>query len=111
MRPDHLEAKLDRSAVDEYKRTIALGTRPTVLALSVLDVKAPFSVPRDATIVRHWGLAHYVIDGHHKLAAAAELGGSYPIQLLSFLSKGASMADWPTDLDLLRAYLRIRHPD
>ena len=38
----------------------------------------------------HWGLSHFLLDGHHKMHAAAESGQS--IQLLSLLSLDGSLA-------------------
>jgi hypothetical protein len=38
----------------------------------------------------HWGLTHFLLDGHHKMHPAAESGR--PIQLLSLLSVDGSLA-------------------
>jgi hypothetical protein len=38
----------------------------------------------------HWGLTHFLLDGHHKLQAAAETGR--PLRLLSLLSVEGSLA-------------------
>jgi hypothetical protein len=60
-----------------------------VLAVSVLDRTQPFD-SADA----HAGLVHFVLDGHHKLEAAARLGVA--ITVLSFVSIDASLADEAT---------------
>jgi len=39
----------------------------------------------------HWGLVHFLLDGHHKVEAAAEAGLS--LQVLSLLCLDASLAD------------------
>ena len=64
---------LKAERVAEYSDARA-GTRaPTAVALSVLDTKEP-----------HWCLAHYLLDGHHKVFAASQTGR--PLTLLSFLA-------------------------
>lgn len=69
-----------------YEIAIGSGGQPTALALSVLDIKQP----SESTEV-HWCLAHYLLDGHHKMYAASVAGK--PITLLSFLSLGESLAN------------------
>jgi hypothetical protein len=51
---------------------------------------------------QHWGLTHFLVDGHHKMHAAAESGR--PIQLLSLLSLGGSLAT----ADQVTAVARLR---
>ncbi|MFV0328588.1 MAG: hypothetical protein ACK5KL_02005 [Dysgonomonas sp.] len=46
-----------------------------------------FTTPKDG-IVSHWGFANYLLDGHHKIEAAALEG--LPVKLISFISKDAS---------------------
>jgi len=79
---------LDWNSVRRYKDLLASGTLPTAVALSVLDVKGPAEAYNQ--VVEHWCLAHYLLDGHHKVFAAAESGHS--VQLLAFVScsKGIS---------------------
>lgn len=89
--PLHQPGTLDPDRVAEYETLLNDGNTPTALSVSVLDVKAPVTVERPTDLVEHWCLAHYVLDGHHKIQAAAQLNA--PIGLLSFLSVGASIAD------------------
>lgn len=70
---------LDRARVEYYKDAFVRGEHPTVVALSLLDIKGPNLNDRV-----HWCLAHYVLDGHHKLAAAAETGSE--IGLIAFIA-------------------------
>ncbi len=70
---------LDRARVEYYKDAFDRGERPTVVALSLLDIKGPNS--KDHV---HWCMAHYVLDGHHKLAAAAETGSE--VRLIAFIA-------------------------
>lgn len=74
-RPD----MLDPSRVDHYADALMAGTRPTAVAIGVLDIKGPAS-----SGLEHWCLGHYLIDGHHKLMAAARTGR--PIVLISFIA-------------------------
>ena len=73
-----------RERVDEYEGLIRSGAEPTVFALGILDHTQPFD-SRDA----HTGLMHFVLDGHHKLEAAARLG--VEIQVLSLVSLDDSL--------------------
>ena len=74
-----------------YEVSIGSGRQPTALALSVLDIKQPATSPGEFTVTEHWCLAHYLLDGHHKMYASAVTGK--PITLLSFLSLGESLAN------------------
>lgn len=69
-----------------YEILIGSGGQPTALALSVLDIKQA----SESAVNEHWCLAHYLLDGHHKMYAASITGK--PITLLSFLSLGESLA-------------------
>ena len=65
---------------------IGAGERPTVLAISILDRTQPHD-KRDS----HSGLIHFILDGHHKIEAAARIGAE--ISVLSMLSIDDSLAD------------------
>ena len=75
---------------ESYVSKINSGHKPTALALTVLDIKAPATLEGDPEVIEHWCLAHYLLDGHHKTFAAAEV--IKPITLLSFLSLEESIA-------------------
>ena len=81
LKPDELDA---------YRSSIGSGHKPTALALSVLDIKQPANWVGDPKVTEHWCLAHYLLDGHHKMFAASEI--DKPITLLSFLSLKESVA-------------------
>jgi hypothetical protein len=73
---------LNKDQVSKYRAELEAGQRPTAVAISLLDVKgAAFS---DATEFEHWCLAHYVLDGHHKIEAASQ--AQVPITMVSFLA-------------------------
>jgi hypothetical protein len=78
------------------------------VAVSFLDVRAP-AVDQGPDYYTHWGLTHFLLDGHHKLEAAAEHGAA--VQLLSLLSVSGSLAS-PEELARvgeLRARPSARH--
>jgi hypothetical protein len=81
---------LHADAVRSYKDALLGGTTPTALAISILDIKQPADWEGNPEINAHWCLSHYLLDGHHKILAASELG--LPISILSFLAveKGIS---------------------
>ena len=83
------EQLLNPARISDYEVRIKAGAMPTAVALSVLDVKGPAMRGID-----HWCFAHYLLDGHHKVAAAARTGD--PITLITFLATDhgvASMAE------------------
>jgi len=81
---------LDRSSVETYRNRFTDGECPTALAISILDVKQPATWEGQPKINEHWCLAHYLLDGHHKIYAAAALGKR--LTVLSFMesSRGIS---------------------
>jgi len=83
---------LDFKTIESYE-TLLNSPSPTALAISVLDVKQPAEWEGNREIQEHWCLAHYLLDGHHKMYAAAQFGK--PISLLSCLAidRGISGAD------------------
>jgi hypothetical protein len=81
--------RLKPEVVEHY--TAQSSGTPTAIALGLLDIQGPWF--RRA---RHAGLFHFLLDGHHKMAAAAAAGR--PVRLLTFVSSNDSLA---TDEDLL----------
>ena len=79
---------LREACVAEYVRSLEAGAQPTAVALSVLDAKGPATCG-----VEHHCLAHFLVDGHHKAAAAARSGR--PLTLLAFIDtrNGVSSAE------------------
>ena len=76
---------LDQPAVSTYVQQLECGERPTAVALAVLDVKAPAWLASGAKhFGEHWCLAHYLMDGHHKMLAASRVGR--PLTMVSFLA-------------------------
>jgi hypothetical protein len=85
--------------VAQYREMLSQGRKPTAVSLSILDVKgAAYSDPEE---FEHWCLAHYVLDGHHKIEAAALAGK--PLTLVSFVTRdhGVSTPEQVTQLNSL----------
>lgn len=80
------ETDLDNNRVSEFESRISQDTLPTALAISVLDVKRPaiWEGEGEPELDCHWCLAHYLIDGHHKVFAANNL--RKPVSVLSLLA-------------------------
>lgn len=72
-----LAQPLDTDTLSSYHERLAAGERPTAVALSVLDIKQPHDGHA------HWCMAHYLLDGHHKVEAAAQ--AERPITILAFV--------------------------
>jgi hypothetical protein len=88
--------------VAEHRERLQTSARPTAVSVSILDVCEP-SVEADGTeLFAHWCVAHVLLDGHHKLQAAAE--SERRLQLLSLLSVngGLSSAEQVARLPHLR---------
>lgn len=90
----------DPDRVRQFEALLGAGERPTALALSLLDVTQPADSDE-----AHWGLLHFLVDGHHKTQAAAE--ADTPIRLLSLVASNASLA---TADELDRALDAVRSP-
>lgn len=68
---------------------------PTAVAYSLLDVLAPAVDDEGQDWYWHWLLQHFLLDGHHKIEAAARSG--QPVRLLSFIDETISIAS-PSDV-------------
>ncbi|XUL94084.1 hypothetical protein ACQ86D_09890 [Streptomyces galilaeus] len=78
-----------RERVEEYVELMGRGAVPTAVAVSTLDVCEPAGAFGEDQS-RHWGLTHFLLDGHHKLEAAATAG--HPVRLLSLLALKEGLA-------------------
>ncbi|XVU20972.1 hypothetical protein ACQPZJ_27295 [Actinoplanes sp. CA-054009] len=67
----------------------AAAEHPTAVAYSILDVLQP-AIDEGEDYYEHWVLSHFLLDGHHKVEAAAITGR--PVRLLAFVDERASMA-------------------
>jgi hypothetical protein len=102
----------DPDRVREWAQLLARSSRPTAVAVSILDAHSgdgsAFCDPEAPSNYMHWCLTHFLLDGHHKLEAAAL--EQRPIQLLTLLSFGPSwQSQWFDQLsDVLRQEPRRR---
>ena len=82
----------DPAVVAGHAERLAAGSAATCLAVATLDICQPADwddATQDGLV--HWGLTHFVLDGHHKLQAAAE--GGRRLRLLSLLALEQSLAN------------------
>jgi hypothetical protein len=81
----------DPARVDVYRERLRASSRPTAVALSLLDVCRPATLQGpESGYYAHWGLTHFLLDGHHKLQAAGEEG--LALQMLAIVSIDHSLA-------------------
>ena len=78
----------DQERVAHYVAELARSPKLTAVAVATLDLCAP-AVDHGTDYYTHWGLTHFLLDGHHKMQAAAT--SERPLQLLSLLSIDASL--------------------
>lgn len=96
-----------RPIVDRYRKALVDSAAPTAVAVSILDVCAP-AVDHGVDYYEHWALTHFLLDGHHKVQAAAET--NLPLRLLSLVSLAGGLAtrDQVLRLPGLRAQDSVR---
>lgn len=87
----------DQARVLQYSKALETGPLPTAVAVSTLDVSQPALDDQSSDYYQHWALIHFVLDGHHKLEAAAV--ARRPLQLLTLVAIDASLAN---QADILR---------
>ncbi|WP_400999585.1 hypothetical protein [Agromyces sp. GXQ0307] len=80
----------DRERVEHYADLMAGGVTPTAVALSTLDVCQPATDDESTDYYAHWGLTHFLLDGHHKMEAAAKAGEK--VRLIALVSIQGSVA-------------------
>jgi len=96
----------ERDRVQHYADLMVRDVVPTAVALTTLDICQPAMDHRSTDYYTHWGLTHFLLDGHHKLEAAARTGR--PVRLLALVTVDGSLATQP-DVERL-ARLRKRPP-
>lgn len=85
----------DRTRVRQYAQALEGGSLPTAVAVSTLDISQPADADDSSDYYEHWALSHFLLDGHHKLEAAA--AARRPLQLLALVAVDASLA-WEADI-------------
>lgn len=81
----------DRATVDAHAERLARSTAPTCVALGLLDVCQPAVAHTPEERLAHWCLSHVLLDGHHKIEAAAAAGAR--LRVLSLVSVDQSLAE------------------
>jgi hypothetical protein len=99
--PLHLPSQLRRERIDFWKHEAEQGTTLTALALSVIDNQAPAMEPADPKYEyeEQFLLANCLLDGHHRVQAAFELG--MPIRILALVAKDHCLVQSADDIELL----------
>ena len=87
----------DRDRVRHYSQLLEAGRLPAAVAVSILDLSQPAMNDQSSDYYQHWALIHFVLDGHHKLEAAAVTGRR--VLLLTLVAIDASLA---SEADILR---------
>ncbi len=80
----------DPATVQEYSRLLEASDRPTAVAVSTLDLCQPAMSGQSTDYHEHWCLTHFLLDGHHKMHAAAVTGR--PLRLLCLVGLDAGLA-------------------
>lgn len=80
----------DAETVRAHVERLLVSDTPTAVAISTLDVCQPATDTWSVDYYGHWCLTHFLLDGHHKMHAAADSGR--PLRLLSLLSIDGSLA-------------------
>lgn len=92
---------LEPNRLAEYEAALNNNETPTAVSISILDVKSPADWDGEKEITSHWCLAHYLIDGHHKVYAAAK--NDKPLTLISFLATSHGVSSEAEIAELLGA--------
>jgi len=80
----------DRARVQRHAQALETGSLPAAVAVSTLDISQPAMADDGSDYYAHWALTHFLLDGHHKLEAAAAT--RRPLQLLALIAADASLA-------------------
>ncbi|WP_378601247.1 hypothetical protein [Nocardia lasii] len=89
----------DSDRVRHFEQRLRTESTPTAVAVSILDVCVPAVAHEGRDYYAHWSLIHFLLDGHHKLEAAARTGR--PLRLLSLLAVDAGLTEKGEIADLL----------
>jgi len=90
------ESELNEDRIAFYKTKLLDGANPTALALSITYLR----IPRGEFY--QWALAHFLLDGHHKVMAASQL--RKPITLLSLLCVNDMVMSPPLEESVRKYY-------
>jgi len=96
--PLHAPNQLSRERIEYWKQRQRAGLYLTAFAVSVLDNQAPAMAPHDDSYPyeEQFLLTNCLVDGHHRVQAAAELG--VPIRILALVAREYSLVANSEDL-------------
>lgn len=99
--PLQLPNQLRRERIDFWKREAQQGTTLTALSVSVVDNQAPAMDPADPEYEyeEQFLLTNCLLDGHHRVQAASELG--VPIRILSLVAKDRCLVRSAGDIEFM----------
>jgi len=102
--PLHNPSQLDRERIDFWKGKHSEGDTLAGFALSVVDNQSPAMEPPDPTYKYKelFLFTNCLIDGQHRIQAAAELGVA--VRILSFVSSQFSLVEKNNDLKMVLSY-------
>ena len=103
--PLHEPLRLNRERVEYWLRQLDIGIPLTAFGVAVIDNQQPAMSPADDSYPyeEHFLFTTCLLDGHHRIQAAAESG--MPIRVLSLLARKSSLVDGPEDIrKVLHAY-------
>ena len=90
--PLHDTSLLNRERIDFWKHQFNIGVGLTAFAVSVVDNQSPAMNAVDDTYEyeEQFLFTNCLLDGHHRIQAAAELGA--PVRILSLMARDFSLA-------------------
>lgn len=88
----------DQDRVEFHAKRLEISDEPTCVALGLLDVRQPAVSSATQDGLTHWTLTHFLLDGHHKIEAAAKAGAR--LRLLTLISIDQSLAE-PSQVERL----------
>ena len=95
--------------IDDWKQRMRKGERPVALAVAFGERRQPATWDGNPPVTKHLCVAHYLLDGHHRFAAAALAG--IPIRLLSaYALGGTEPPPWRPDKAVTDTFLRLEVP-
>jgi len=104
--PLHDPSQLNRDRIEFWKRQHDAGVKLTAFAVSVVDNQSPAMDPADPNYKyeEQFLLANCILDGHHRIQAAAELGVA--VRILSLVRRDLSLVKNTDDLiEVLCGYI------
>ena len=77
---------LDATRVKFFEEKIQSGSIPIAVAVGIIDDQGPWAEMEGADYLRHTTFLQFLLDGHHKVQAAANIGG--PVIIMNLISLG-----------------------